>query len=278
MIQRELVDRLSDLPWLDQVADTVSGVTTPLLNSVDGLKDLLHGRWLGHALHPVLSDLPIGFWMSSLLLDLIGAGKSAGVLSAAGTASAVGTAATGLADWSDTAGSERRLGTMHALLNTAGLLCQVFSLSARLRRRRFRAIAYSATGLGISSAAAYLGGELVMNSGVMVNHAAWESGPDEWTAVGSTSAWTEGQTKPVQAAGRALLISRFGGQFQAIGATCTHAGGPLGEGDIKGGVVTCPWHGSQFRVDDGEVVRAPATFCQPRLQVRVASGKVLIKA
>ena len=278
MIQRELVDRLSELPWLDQVADTVSGLTNPILDSVTGLKDLLHGRWLGHALHPVVTDLPIGFWISSLLLDLVGAGKSAGLLSAAGSVSALGAVATGLADWTPTYGSERRLGMLHALLNTAGLTCQVVSLSARLRGRRLRAIAFSATGLSISSAAAYLGGELVMNNGVMVNHTAWESGPEDWTVVGASSDWAEGQTKPLEAGGRALLVSRFGGQFQAISATCSHAGGPLGKGEVKGGVVTCPWHGSQFRVDDGEVVRAPATFCQPRLQARVTEGQVQVKA
>jgi hypothetical protein len=96
-----ILDALEQQGWLDKVGDYVSELLQPLLDLPEAapVKDFLHGTWLGHALHPVLTDLPIGFWTSSLLLDLVGAGKSAGVLSAAGSAAAVATAVNGVAEW-----------------------------------------------------------------------------------------------------------------------------------------------------------------------------------
>src|ERR1700737_429346 len=89
-----ILDALEQQKWLDQGGGYVSGLLQPLLDLPEAttVKDFLHGTWLGHALHPVLTDIPIGFWTGSLLLDLVGAGKSAGVLSAAGSAAAVATA------------------------------------------------------------------------------------------------------------------------------------------------------------------------------------------
>ena len=165
-----LVGPIEEQAWLDQAADYVMELAKPLLELPEAEKvmDFLHGRWLGHALHPVLTDLPIGMWTSSLLLDLVKAHKSAGVLSAAGSAAAVGAAASGFADWTDTAGRDRRLGVLHGLLNVGGLSLQVLSLGARLRRRKGRAIMLSAAGLSVTTAAGYLGGELVFSRGIMV--------------------------------------------------------------------------------------------------------------
>ena len=180
-----LVGPLEEQAWLDQAADYVLELAKPLLEMPQAGKvmDFLHGRWFGHPLHPVLTDVPIGFWTGSLLLDLVGAHKSAGVLSAAGSAGAAGAAVTGFADWSDSVGRDRRLGILHGLLNVSGLALQVLSLSARLRRRKGSAVLLSAAGLSVSTAAAYLGGELVYGRGVMVNRDAWISGPEKWTPV-----------------------------------------------------------------------------------------------
>src|SRR3984893_5711262 len=171
----ELIGPRGEQPWLDQVGDYAMELVKPLLEhpQAERVMDFLHGRWLGHALHPVLTDLPIGMCSGSLLLDLVGAHKSAGVLSAAGSAGAVGAAATGFADWSDTVGRDRRLGILHGLLNVGGLTLQVSSLAPRLPRRKGSAVMLSAAGLTVSSAAAYLGGELVFGRGVMVNRDAW---------------------------------------------------------------------------------------------------------
>ena len=274
-----ILDALEQQEWLEKAGSYVSKLLQPLLDLPEAtpVKNFLHGTWLGHALHPVLTDLPIGFWSGSLLLDLVGAGKSAGVLNAAGSAAAVATALTGVADWTATDGREKRLGLLHGMLNVVGLGFQLASLGARLRRRRLRAISLSAAGLTISSAAAWLGGELVFGRGIMVNHDAWLAGPETWTPVLAEAQLEDGATRKVEVAGRAVLLYREGARVFAMENTCTHAGGPLDEGEVRGGVVTCPWHGSQFRLADGSVCRGPATYPQLRLQARVQKGQVEVR-
>jgi nitrite reductase/ring-hydroxylating ferredoxin subunit len=73
-------------------------------------------------------------------------------------------------------------------------------------------------------------------------------------------------------------VYRKDGQLSAIADHCGHAGGPLHEGEFGDGCVTCPWHGSTFRLADGEVVHGPATMHQPAYEVRVEDGKVLLRS
>ena len=82
--QQPLLDALEQQRWLDQAGKYLTDLLQPLLDLPEAapVKDLLHGKWLGHSLHAVLTDLPIGFWSGSLLLDLVGAGRSAGVTTA----------------------------------------------------------------------------------------------------------------------------------------------------------------------------------------------------
>lgn len=269
-----LVGSLEEMPWLERVANAVSGWLQPLLDrpGADSVKDALHGRWLGHALHPVLTDLPIGFWTAAFVLDLAGAGASSRLVNAFGCVSAVGAAATGVADWTATDGRERRLGVLHGLLNGAGLACQVLALCSR---RRYRS--WSWTGYAFSTAAAYLGGELVFGRGIMVDHDAWTAGPPDWTGVMSDAELPEGSMRPAQVGGRTILLSRQDGRVSALEGACTHAGGPLHEGTLEAGVVTCPWHGSRFRVADGSCVGGPATFPQLRLEARVRAGRIEVR-
>lgn len=266
---------IEEWPWLEKASTTVMGWLQPLLDHPQAppIKDALHGRWLGHALHPVLVDLPIGFWTSAFLLDLVGARKSARLMTAAGCVSAVGAAASGVADWTATDGRERRLGMAHGLLNVTGLGFQVLALVSG--RRRYRALSW--TGYSFSTAAAFLGGELVFGRGVMVDHDAWVAGPETWTAVCKDAELADGKTKKVEVASRAVLLYRSEGKVHAMENACTHAGGPLDEGEIAGEVVTCPWHGSQFRLTDGACLRGPATFPQLRLQARVREGHVEVR-
>ena len=103
------------------------------------LKDFLSGTWLGHPLHPPLTDVVVGAWTSALLLDLLGGRRSeeaADRLVAAGVLAAVPTAASGLSDWAELRGGSRRVGTVHALGNAAGLALHMLSLRARRRGNR----------------------------------------------------------------------------------------------------------------------------------------------
>lgn len=149
--------------WLDQVGDAVSETAEPVLAKPEAQRalPLLRGDWLGHPLHPALTDVPIGCWTASVLLDLVCEYRAAGVLTAAGSAAAVGAAATGFVDWTATEGRNRRLGVLHAVLNSGALGLQLCSLGARMRRRRFRALSYSVLGLSVATASAWLGGEIV---------------------------------------------------------------------------------------------------------------------
>ncbi len=72
----------------------------------------------------------------------------------------------------------------------------------------------------------------------------------------------------VDASGLAVAIFKVGGTIHAIGGACTHKGGPLGEGELEGTVVTCPWHGAQFEVTTGQVVGPPAGQSVPTLHGR----------
>ena len=268
-----------DAPWLESTSETLMRWLQPLLSApgADRVKDVLHGRWLGHALHPVLTDAPIGFWMGSAVLDVVGEDFAAGVLSGAGSASAVATALTGLADWTVTDGRERRLALLHGLVNVAGLGLHLASLGARIRGRRRTAQTLGLAGFGVSAAAAYVGGELVFARGLMVNHDAWIAGPTEWTAVLPSVQLAEGATRRVDVRGHSVLVYRERGHVYAMEDACAHAGGPLSEGEVRDGIVTCPWHGSQFRLTDGAVLRGPATFPQLQLQARERQGEIEIR-
>ena len=136
-----MVDRQ---PWLDDISDAIQ----PLVNSAFSnsgeagrmVKDLLNGVWLGHPLHPVITDVPIGAWTISELLDFASAARgddpgldaASDIALGAGILAAVGAAVTGITDWSDTGGTHRRMGMAHALLNVGGLTLNLGSLALRM--------------------------------------------------------------------------------------------------------------------------------------------------
>lgn len=160
-----------------ELAAVLDRVVKPLSRAVrvtlpaGAAKDLLTGSWLGHPLHPMLTDVPIGVWTSSLLLDVIGGRggqQAADRLIAFGIAAALPTAASGIADWDDTRVTERRVGLVHAAANTSALALFSASLVARRRGRRQRGVLYSVAGAGALAVGGYLGGHLSYSLGVGV--------------------------------------------------------------------------------------------------------------
>ncbi len=268
--------RLEGLPGLDALSDGIAGALKPVTDQ-RAVMDVLHGRWIGHAVHPALSDLPVGLWSGASVLDLCGDDRGATIMTAAGCLSAVATAATGTADWSVTAGRDRRLGLVHGLANGAVLAIQIGALTARLRGSRRIGQLLAATGLGAGFATAYVGGELVFGRGLMVDHGAFTAGPSKWTPVLADEDLAEGAMRAVDVEGRQLLVARIDGMVSAMENACSHAGGPLCEGTFADGVVTCPWHGSQFRLSDGAVMGGPATFPQLQLHVRLRKGQIEVR-
>ncbi len=95
--------------------------------------------------------------------------------------------------------------------------------------------------------------------------------------IAKTSDLAPGSGKVVEAEGETLALFNVEGTFYAIGNTCPHRGGPLGEGSLEGNTVTCPWHGAQFNVTTGEVLAPPAATGVKSYPVRVEGEDVLIE-
>ena len=276
---REVVERIGDIKALDRVGKVVGATFDRFVKPGKG-KDILAGTWLGHPLHPVLTDVPIGTWTSSFLLDVLGGKRSRGAsdaLIAIGVVTAVPTAVAGLADWTDTGGRTRRVGMAHAIGNITATGLFAASLAARRRGRRAIGFALSALGMGVSSASAYLGGHLTFGKGIGVDNTAFDREPGRWTAVLSADALSEGKPVKAEADGADILLYTDGDGVFAISDTCSHRGCSLSDGDVADGLVECPCHGSTFRLSDGGIVRGPATAPQPAYDVRVEGGRVEVR-
>ena len=159
----EAVDRVGEAGSLDQIGVPLTRVVKRIAPPKTRIKDLLSGTWLGHPLHPLLTDIPIGSFTGATVLDLVGGRRSrwaADRLLDLGVLSALPTALAGAADWSDTYGEEMRVGVVHALANVAGV--GLYAASAVLRRgdRRNAARALGLAGMAVMSVGGYLGGHL----------------------------------------------------------------------------------------------------------------------
>lgn len=261
-----LGERLEATSRLDRLADPIKrAVDRALPNGPTA--DVLHGVWLGHPLHPLLTDLPIGFWTSSFVLDLGGrrASGASTAMVAAGVACALPTAAAGLADWRDLNRPERRTGVVHALTNTAATALYLASLSARLRGRWRRGVALGMAGATAATIGGFLGGHLSYRRAAGVNHVTDAADPGDWTDVSPSPAGSA-PLDVVDLVGTPLIVEPDA--EVALAARCSHLGGPLQDGDVDGGCVRCPWHASTFDLGDGAVVRGPATAPQPAYAVR----------
>jgi len=277
VVNLRLAKQLAELaeplePLADPLQDAVNAVPQPV-------RDVLDGVWLGNPLHPALTDVPLGAWSAAFVLDLVGSEAADGAL-AVGILGAVPAALTGLNDWSHLKDDERRLGMVHAAINTAGLTLNVLSLAARKGGLRGLGKVLSTVAYGGALFSAHLGGHLSFGLGVRVNRTAFESPRDRFAPVCDESELEDGKLVGVELEGEDVLVARSeeNGEVCAIAATCSHLGGPLADGEREGDVVVCPWHGSRFDLCSGEVLGGPAVYPQPRYETRVRSGKVEIRA
>jgi nitrite reductase/ring-hydroxylating ferredoxin subunit len=276
----EIAENISKIDALDDIGEVLSG-PVKALTSPDTVKQALSGGWLGHQLHPMLTDVPLGAWLSATALDVLGNkhdGVAARRLVGIGILASLPTAASGASDWVDTYGDEKRLGVAHALGNAAALLLQCASYRARRRGRRGRGALLGMAGLGAAMGSGYLGGHLSYALGVGVNHTAFEFPPDDWTDVAAENELVDDRPIRAEAGGVPVMVVRHGGAIRALSATCNHAGGPLDEGEIVDGCVVCPWHHSHFRLTDGVARRGPAALAQHTFQTRVIDGRVEVRS
>lgn len=244
-------------------------------------RNLLSGTTIGHPMHPMLTDIPIGTWMAASVLDAIGgesAQPAARTLIGTGIAAAIPTALAGLNDWGDTYGPETRIGLAHAAGVHGALALYGASLVARARGRGRFGKVLGFAGLGTLVASAYLGGHLSFTRAMVVNHTAFEERPGDWTDVAAESTLDENPTIRVTAGSATVLLHKIDDRVFALANTCSHMGGPLDEGAFADGCVTCPWHGSVFQLADGSIERGPATVRQPTYDVRVEGGRIQVRA
>jgi nitrite reductase/ring-hydroxylating ferredoxin subunit/uncharacterized membrane protein len=279
-IAREIIaERIEEIGGLDLASEPLQRAVRTLVPQESQLKDLLSGTWLGHPLHPPLTDVVIGAWTSALLLDLAGgerAEEAADILVGAGVLAGVPTAAAGLSDWAELHGGTRRVGSVHAIGNTTALVLHALSYLARRRGDRGRGKALSTIGFGIATFSAWLGGHLSFARGVGVNQTAFENGPSDWTPVLAEDELDNRKLIGAQAKGVGVLLVRTGERVYALADRCSHRGCSLHEGELIDDRVICPCHGSTFRLD-GSIVKGPATSPQPAFDVRTSEGKVEIR-
>jgi nitrite reductase/ring-hydroxylating ferredoxin subunit/uncharacterized membrane protein len=281
-----VAERIERAPSLDRPVSAMADVVVHALPPGRGA-DALHGVPFGQPVHPTLVQATVGCWTSSVLLDLLGGPgteRAAAALAAAGVAAAVPAAATGLADWSALHPYQQRVGLVHAASQAGATLLFTGSLLARAAGARGTSRALSASGLLAATAGAYLGGHLALRLGAGASHAE----PIDHLAV---LGWHDlcpfaelPSRRPVrrQLGYLSVLVMRAGDAVYVLADRCAHLGGPLHQGRVTrvGGAacVTCPWHGSVFRLSDGAVLHGPATARQPTFETRVtAAGQVQVR-
>lgn len=288
--ERGLTERIAEQSWLaplDQVlGDGFASVIKAGGPVGQQLQNFLHGTWLGHPLHPVLTDLPLGAWTTALLLDGLDRlngdesyARGADAAITLGLAGAAGAALAGLADWQATDDPARKVGLLHGLLNLAGTATFATSLVLRRREQRQAAQVLSLLGYLVVGYSSWLGGNLVYHERIGVDHATIteDAGPTTYTAALPVDQLQSGKLAKGDANGVAVLLAQQGDDIYALADACSHLGCSLADGELQGESVRCPCHGSRFALADGRVLDGPATMPQPVYDVRKRSGQIEVR-
>ena len=281
------LDRIADVPTFDKAIEPARRAVLRALGP-PAITDFLHGTWLGHPLHPVLVQLPVGSWLSAGLLDAVPPLRPAATaMIGTGVVAAVPAALSGAADWSEQEPGVRRLGALHALLNSAALGLYVGSLVARGRGRGGLGRALSYSGLGLATMAASIGGHMSYAQASGASHAATaaQALSTDWMDLGPLDDFPEGRPALRTGSGSGVAVPlaavRRGNRVDVFIGFCAHLSGPLYEGtveEVRGtACLVCPWHGSAFDLEDGQPRRGPAANRQEKLEVRMEAGRVLAR-
>jgi nitrite reductase/ring-hydroxylating ferredoxin subunit/uncharacterized membrane protein len=284
----KLGDFISRQKWLEPI-EAVLGVVADTLFLKDlrigeKLRNFFHGTWFGHPLHPAITDVPLGAWTAASVLDVYelstgdkslkpGADFAVGL----GLIGAAGAALTGLNDWNYTYEKPRKVGALHAVINLTATACYFVSWWQRRHGRRAAGLTSGFAGYACSIAGAYLGGHLVYNERIGVNHAPEEL-PNKFVPLMQESELPEGTLCKAKAGNIPVIVVRRGERIFVMAEKCSHLGGPLSEGEFDGATVTCPWHYSKFAIGDGRILVGPAVYRQPCFEVRVRDGRVEARA
>lgn len=268
--------------WLDSVSEKITSLAEPLFgeHGPQEIKDVLYGVPLGHPLHPMLTDITIGAWTTSMIMDVLREDEASDVALKIGTASSVATALTGIAQYYDATNDEepRRIGAAHAGMNVAALGLYVLAIALRNNDHRAAGIATAWMGHSCASVAGWMGGHLSFALGIGVKRGIDTPEIDGWQDTGLTSTdLSDGDLAYVEIDDTPVMVLRKGAELFATTSVCSHLAGPLEEGDLDGAQVTCPWHGSVFDLRDGRVVHGPATVPLTTYDVRLVNGRIEVR-
>jgi nitrite reductase/ring-hydroxylating ferredoxin subunit/uncharacterized membrane protein len=276
-----LVRAIESASIIDKPATLVSRAVRGAL-SPGKVKDALSGTWLGHALHPAMTDVVIGSFVSASALDLL-AGAEGSVASERlimlGMAAYLPTAAAGASDWVDGAVDARvkRVGIVHAAGNSVALALYIASLISRRRGSRATGALLSGLGAGVLMTGGYLGGHLTLRRGIGPDQTVFDPGPDEWQAATGADQLEPGKPLRVIVEETPVLLLDTGDTIYAIHDRCSHRGCPLSDGEVEGHEIVCACHSSRFDLRDGSVVGGPATAPQPAFDARRQDGVVEVR-
>ena len=270
--------------WLARVVD---GFYRVLGRPGKWLQDFVNGSWLGHPLHPVLTDVVIGgatliavFDLAVLVLGADGLETASLIGVGIVALSALGATTTGLTDFKDThTGNERNVVVLHGLINIVATAAYIVSFFLRLGGSESLGIWFSLAGILILTVGGYIGGHIVFKYGYMVNRNAFAKGQraKDFTPVIAAADVPESTPTKVMLGSTALVVVRRGDVVHALKATCSHAGGPLDQGELVGDTIVCPWHFSAFRLADGAVRHGPATTRQVTYRARVSDLQIEVE-
>ncbi|MFF9690013.1 Rieske 2Fe-2S domain-containing protein [Streptomyces sp. NPDC014623] len=270
------MDRLERATELDPTVELLRARVRAL--PLGPLRDALHGRWLGHPVHPLLVQLPMGTWLSAAVLDCLpGQRKAACALIGVGIGAAAPAALAGWVDWAEQQPRQQRVGLVHAAANVTAVVLYGGSFVARTRGRSGLGKALGFAGLSVAGLGGAIGGHLAYRQASGANHA--EAVPNlvrpGWHGIGSVTDFEADRPIRRHVDGVPVLVVRgTGDDVRVLADSCSHMGGPLSEGTVSDGCVRCPWHGSVFRLADGWNVRGPATAPQPAFETRIVGDRV----
>jgi nitrite reductase/ring-hydroxylating ferredoxin subunit/uncharacterized membrane protein len=273
--------------WVRPLGEITHRLDHAVFRAMPAIRDLLNGRWLGHPIHAVLTDAPIGILFLVIVFDVVAQPAAAGWALLLGVLAMAAAALAGLADYADTDGLARERATLHATLMTGALVVYLLDGALRLGEPAGASASTAAVGLSVVAflvlaAAAFVGGDIVYVAGNMVSRHAFRGAGTKWIALepaelGPDGSIPEGRPVKARLGSNALVLVRTGATILALHDTCAHAGCSLSDGRLVAGpgsapLVECDCHGSRFRFADGRVVRGPSLYDQPAYEVRPRDG------
>lgn len=286
---KRVIQDFEDQPWLEKLSNLVEdkvvvGTYEKLGEAQWPIRNVLHGSFLGHPLHPMATDVPIGAWTVAFVFDTaetlfnrrdLGPGADAAI--SIGLLGGSVAAVSGLADWKHTKEGTQRMGLLHGMLNLGASGFYLSSLVARRSGARGLGQILSTAGYGLTVTGAFLGGELVFDRKVAITRVEEPEEPEEFTPIAAVDDLEEGTPYRFEVNDVPVVVVRQGDEFHALSDICAHLGRPLSGGTVQDGCIICPAHDSTFKLENGAVVHGPAAYSQPVFDVRVQNGYVEIR-